>query len=145
MIHFLWKWSHILPASFYGWLLISPSCLPGPTCKASVDVGAMHVLGWKQKIPSPGKDVLDFYKLDYYCYFDYSMAPQAARPAPLPGQQVTIRKQKRATRNCLCCLFFPEKIYLEPPAGGEASHHCLLQGRDWRWEAAYGKARDYVG
>lgn len=30
------------------------------------------------------------------------------RPAPLPGQHVANEQQKRAARNCFCCLFLPE-------------------------------------
>lgn len=77
--------------------------------QASIHWEATHVGGWKQKRPSPGKDVI-FFNLDY-CYFGFGMAPQAARPAPLaaPSQQGSGRKHPGASflapfcqRKCVC-------------------------------------------
>lgn len=77
--------------------------------QASIHGKTMHVGGWKQKRPSPGKYVI-FFNLDY-CYFGFGMSPQAARPASLaaPSQLVSGRKHPGASflapfcqRKCVC-------------------------------------------
>lgn len=77
--------------------------------QASIHGKTMHVGGWKQKRPSPGKYVI-FFNLDY-CYFGFGMSPQAARPASLaaPSQLVSGRKLPGASflapfcqRKCVC-------------------------------------------
>lgn len=121
---------------------LHPVCQPLPE-EASMHVGTLRVLDWKQKWPSPGKDVLGFFLI--WTVIVILVTAWLPRPAPLPGQQVANGEQKRAARNYFCCLFLPEKMCPELPAGRETPHHYLLQSRDWRWETAYSKGREDVG